>query len=65
MELFHGPTISFKDVGLAFLVNLVNFFLERKKERLTLVVATTGDTGPCGSLFCSRKIKFRCLGFIS
>ena len=30
MELFHGPTISFKDVGLAFLVNLVNLFSERK-----------------------------------
>ena len=30
MELFYGPTLSFKDIGLAFLVNLVNFFLQRK-----------------------------------
>ena len=55
MELFHGPTISFKDIGLAFLVNLVNFFLKRKNEHLTLVVATTGDTGSATAYFAAGK----------
>ncbi len=55
MELFYGPTLSFKDVGLAFLVNLVDLFLKRKNEHKTLVVATTGDTGPATAFFTAGK----------
>ena len=51
MELFHGPTISFKDIGLSFLVNLFDFFLKRKEEHLSVIVATTGDTGPATASF--------------
>jgi len=55
MELFHGPTLSFKDIGLAFLVNLFDFFLKRKKEALSVIVATTGDTGPASASYIAGK----------
>jgi len=54
LELFHGPTFAFKDVALQLLGNLFEFFLKRrnarrlaeaKPERLTVVGATSGDTG--------------------
>eukprot|EP00928_Gymnodinium_smaydae_P048157 TRINITY_DN32189_c0_g1_i1.p1 TRINITY_DN32189_c0_g1~~TRINITY_DN32189_c0_g1_i1.p1 ORF type:complete len:491 (-),score=101.89 TRINITY_DN32189_c0_g1_i1:118-1590(-) len=45
MELFHGPTFAFKDVALQALGNLYEYFLARKKRRLTVLGATSGDTG--------------------
>ena len=48
MELFHGPTFAFKDVALQFLGNLFEYFIERKEgdaKRLTIMGATSGDTG--------------------
>ncbi|KAK9900714.1 threonine synthase [Cystobasidium minutum MCA 4210] len=55
LELFHGPTFAFKDVALQFLGNLFEYFLKRRnankdenasdRERLTVVGATSGDTG--------------------
>jgi threonine synthase len=56
LELFHGPTYSFKDVALQFLGNLFEFFLARRNARkspgerpeiLTVIGATSGDTGRC------------------
>lgn len=53
LELYHGPTFAFKDVALQFLGNLFEFFLVRKnegkvgkdREHLTVIGATSGDTG--------------------
>ncbi len=45
LELFHGPTLAFKDVALQLLGRLFETFLERRGERITIVGATSGDTG--------------------
>lgn len=45
-ELFHGPTFCFKDLGLQPLVRLLALFAHRRGDRHTLLVSTTGDTGP-------------------
>ena len=45
LELFHGPTLAFKDVALQLLGHLFERFLERRDRRLTIVGATSGDTG--------------------
>lgn len=45
LELFHGPTLAFKDVALQLLGHLFETFLARRGSRLTIVGATSGDTG--------------------
>lgn len=65
LELFHGPTFAFKDVALQFLGNLFEFFLKRRnegksddeRERLTVVGATSGDTGSFVSFFLLRSSR--------
>jgi threonine synthase len=44
-ELFHGPTLAFKDVALQFLGNLFEYLLARRGESLNILGATSGDTG--------------------
>src|SRR5258707_10961855 len=45
LELFHGPTLAFKDLAMQLLARLMDHVLERRRERTTIVVATSGDTG--------------------
>src|SRR5258705_10643084 len=45
LELFHGPTLAFKDVAMQLLARLMDHALEQRGERSTIVVATSGDTG--------------------
>lgn len=45
LELFHGPTLAFKDVGARFLARCLSYFYRDAEQKITVIVATSGDTG--------------------
>ena len=45
LELFHGPTLAFKDIAMQLLGNFYEYYLNSKNEKINIVVATSGDTG--------------------
>jgi len=45
LELFHGPTLAFKDFGARFMARLMGYFVRGETRPLTVLVATSGDTG--------------------
>ena len=45
LELFHGPTLAFKDVAMQLLGNFYDYYLNATNEKINIVVATSGDTG--------------------
>jgi threonine synthase len=45
LELFHGPTLAFKDIALQLLGHVFDYFLAQKSERIAIIGATSGDTG--------------------
>ncbi|OJY90590.1 MAG: threonine synthase [Sphingobacteriales bacterium 40-81] len=45
LELFHGPTLAFKDVGARFMSRCLGYFAKKESEKITVLVATSGDTG--------------------
>ncbi len=45
LELFHGPTLAFKDVAMQFIGNLYEYYLSKNNNKINIVVATSGDTG--------------------
>jgi threonine synthase len=59
LELFHGPTLAFKDTGARFLAALFEHFLENEEQDTTIIVATSGDTGSAvaNAFFGSSGIK--------
>jgi threonine synthase len=44
-ELFHGPSLAFKDFGARFMAELMSHFIKEENKKLTILVATSGDTG--------------------
>ncbi len=45
LELFHGPSLAFKDFGARFMARLMSYFVEGENRKLHILVATSGDTG--------------------
>ena len=55
LELFHGPTLAFKDIALQLVGRLFDHELARRGERVTIVVATSGDTGSAAIEACRGR----------
>ncbi|KPM49856.1 threonine synthase [Jiulongibacter sediminis] len=45
LELFHGPSMAFKDFGARFMAAVMSYFLQKKSRKINILVATSGDTG--------------------
>ena len=54
MELFHGPTLAFKDFALQFLGHLLDYILEKRGQKVVIMGATSGDTGSAAIEGCRR-----------
>ena len=62
LELFHGPTFAFKDVALQFLGNVFEYFLVKGtiQDRITILGATSGDTGSAAIHGLRGKANVNC-----
>jgi threonine synthase len=54
LELFHGPTLAFKDFALQFLGNLLEHFLAKNNQKIVIIGATSGDTGSAAIEGCKH-----------
>ncbi|MBA6418670.1 threonine synthase [Pseudomonas sp. 5Ae-yellow] len=54
LELFHGPTLAFKDFALQLLGRMLDYFLQKRGERVVIMGATSGDTGSAAIEGCRR-----------
>ena len=45
LELYHGPTLAFKDIAMQLIGNFYEYYLEKKSKKINIIVATSGDTG--------------------
>lgn len=59
LELFHGPSMAFKDFGARFMAQVMTYFLEKKQTHLHILVATSGDTGGAVAqgFFGSKRVE--------
>ncbi len=61
LELFHGPTIAFKDVALQLVGRLFDHFLTERGRRATILVATSGDTGSAAMAASAGRAAIDCV----
>ncbi|MGH6913799.1 MAG: pyridoxal-phosphate dependent enzyme, partial [Geminicoccales bacterium] len=59
LELFHGPTLAFKDIALQLLGLLFEHVLARRRQSITIVGATSGDTGSAAIAACAGRERMR------
>ena len=45
LELYHGPTLAFKDIAMQLIGNFYEYYLKKNNKRINIIVATSGDTG--------------------
>lgn len=55
LELFHGPTLAFKDIALQLVGRLIDHVLTERSERITILCATSGDTGSAAMAACEGR----------
>ena len=58
LELFHGPTLAFKDVAMQLLARLMDWALARRRSRATIAGATSGDTGGAAIEVGRHAVRF-------
>ena len=54
LELFHGPTLAFKDFALQLLGNLLDYILQKNNQKIVIIGATSGDTGSAAIMGCKN-----------
>ncbi|GAB5367611.1 hypothetical protein AAMO2058_001245500 [Amorphochlora amoebiformis] len=61
-ELFHGPTYSFKDFGQQILCRMLDYYARKRSRTCTVLVSTTGDTGPAAiaAIKDTKKLRIIC-----
>jgi threonine synthase len=59
LELFHGPTLAFKDVALQWLGRLVDHFLQKRNQSVVVLGATSGDTGSAAIAGCLGRTRMQ------
>ena len=64
LELFHGPTLAFKDVAMQLLGRLFDHVLAKRGKRITIVGATSGDTGSAAIEACRDRDNIDILSLI-